>query len=86
MASPGAEPETMLTQTTVVSCALQTLVGRLVLNGTLNKADLLAMRRTGLQLAADLRAHGATGAQVAGERLEGAMGAWWDMAVALGDG
>lgn len=36
-----------------------------------------------MQLATDLRAYSATGAQVAGERLEGTMAAWWDMADAM---
>ena len=34
----------------MVSLALQTLVGRLVSNGTLGRTDLAAMRETGLQL------------------------------------
>jgi len=85
MASPGAELEAMLVRTTVVSLALQTLIGRLVSNGTLDKADLAAMRETGLELAADLQAYGGTGAQIAGARLEGEMAAWWDVADAMDD-
>lgn len=84
MAFPGAELEAMLVRTTVVSLALQTLVGRLVSNGTFNQTDLAAMRETGLQLAADLRAHGGTGAQIGGARLEGEMAGWWDVADAMG--
>ena len=83
MASPGAEAEAMLVRTTVVSLALQALVGRLVANGTLGKADLLAMRETGLQLAADLRQHGGTGAQIAGDTMEREVAGWWDVAEAL---
>ncbi len=71
MASPGGEPEAMLARTTVVSLALQALVGRLVSNGTLSRADLLAMRKAGLQLAAD--------------RLRGEMAAWWDVTDAMAD-
>ena len=85
MAFPGAELEAMLVRTTVVSLALQTLIGRLVSNGTLDKADLAAMRETGLELAADLQAHGGTGAQIAGARLESEMAAWWDVADVMGD-
>jgi len=86
MASPGAELEAMLVRTTVVSLALQALVGRLVANGTLGKADLAAMRDIGARLAADLQDHGGSGAQIGGARLEGEMAAWWDVADAMGDG
>ncbi len=75
----------MLVRTTVVSLALQALVGRLVANGTLGKADLAAMRDIGSQLAADLQAHGGSGAQIGGARLQGEMAAWWDVADAMGD-
>ena len=67
MASPGAEIEATLVRTTVVSLALQALVGRL-----------------GAQLAVDLQAHGGSGAQIGGARLEGEMEAWWDVADAMG--
>jgi len=83
MVFPSAELDTLLVRTTVVSLALQTLVGRLVANGTLDKADLTAMRETGLQLAADLRAHGGTGPQIGGARLEGEIAAWWEVADSL---
>ena len=76
MASPGAEFEAMLVRTTVVSLALQTLVGRLVSNGTRDQTDLAAMRDTRLQLAADLLARGGTGPQIAGARLDGEMARW----------
>ena len=85
MAFPGAELNTMLVRTAVVSLALQTLIGRLVSNGTLDKADLAAMRGIGSELAAGLQAHGGTGAQIAGTRLEGELAAWWDVADAMGD-
>ncbi len=85
MASPGAELEAMLVRTTVVSLALQALVGRLVANGMLDKADLAAMRDVGSQLAADLQAHGGSGAQIGGARLESGMAAWWDVADVMGD-
>lgn len=85
MASPGAELEAMLVRTTVVSLAPQALVGRLLANDTLGKADLVAMRDIGSQLAADLQAHGGSGAQIGGARLDGEMDAWWDVADAMGD-
>lgn len=85
MASPGAELEALLVRTTVISLALQTLVGRLVSNGTLDTVDLAAMRDTGSQLATDLQAHGGTGAQIAGARLESELAAWWDLADVIGD-
>ena len=85
MGFPGAELDAMLVRTTVVSLALQTLIGRLVSNGTLDKADLATMRETGSELAAALQAHGGTGAQIAGARLEGEMAAWWNVTDAMGD-
>ena len=85
MVFPGAELDAMLVRTTVVSLALQTLIGRLVSNGTLDKADLMAMRKTGSELAADLQAHGGTGAQIAGARLKGEMAAWWDVTDVMDD-
>ncbi len=80
MAFPGAELETMLVRTTVVSLALQALVGRLVSSGALNKIDLAVMREIGLELAAAFQAHGSTGVQIASARLEREMAAWWDVA------
>lgn len=71
--------EGMLVRTTVVSVALQALVKRLVLNGTLSQADLLAMREMGLQVVADLRLLGGAGAQIAGDWMEREVAAWWDM-------
>lgn len=85
MAFPGAELEAMLVRTTVVSLALQALVGRLLANGTLDKADLAAMRDIGSQLAADLQAHSGSGAQIGGARLQDEMAAWWDVADTMGD-
>ena len=43
------------------------------------------MRKTGSELAADLQAQGGTGAQIAGARLEGEMGAWWDVTDVMDD-
>ena len=83
MVFPGAELDNLLVRTTVVSLALQTLVGRLVAKGTLDKTDLMAMRDTGLQLAAGLQAHGGTGPQIGGARLDGEVAAWWEVADSL---
>ena len=79
MASPGTDPETMLARSTVVSLALQALIERLLLAGVLDTRDLSGMRQLGLDLAADMRAHGATGAQVGAARLEREIMAWWDI-------
>ena len=75
MATPGTDPETMLARTTVVSLALQALV----LAGVLTGRDLIGMRKFGLELAEDLRAHGASGGQVGAERLEHEIMAWWNV-------
>ena len=75
----GTDPETMLTRTTVVSLALQALIERLLLQGTLNNGDLTAMRDMGLQLAADLQAQSGTLPQIGGARLEREVRAWWDV-------
>lgn len=75
----GADPETMLTRTTVVSLALQALIERLLLQGTLNTGDLTAMRDMGLQLAADLQAQAGTVPQIGGARLEREVRTWWDV-------
>lgn len=79
MASPGTDPETMLARTTAVSLALQALVERLLRAGVLDAGDLSGMRQLGLDLAADMRAHGATGAQVGADRLEREVMAWWKL-------
>lgn len=73
----------MLARTTVVSLALQALIERLLLARVLDTRDLSAMRQLGLDLAADMRAHGATGAQVGADRLEREVLAWWKLLGAL---
>ena len=79
MASPGADLETMLARTTAVSLALQSLIERLLLAGVLDVRDLSGMQQLGLDLAADMRAHGATGAQIGADRLEREVTAWWKL-------
>ncbi len=69
----------MLARTTVVSLALQALIERLLLAGVLDTRDLTGMQQFGLDLVADMRAHGATGAQVGADRLEREIGAWWKL-------
>ena len=69
----------MLARTTVVSLALQALIERLLLARVLNARDLSGMRQFGLDLAADMRANGATGAQVGADRLEREIIAWWKL-------
>jgi hypothetical protein len=75
----GTDPETMFLRTTVVSLALQALIERLLLQGTLTVADLGAMRGMGLQLAADLQAQSGTLPQVGGARLAREIMAWWEV-------
>lgn len=75
----GTDPETMLTRTTVVSLALQALIERLLLQGTLTTEDLTAMRDMGLQLAADLKAQSGTIPQIGGARLEREVRTWWNV-------
>ncbi len=69
----------LLARTTVVSLALQALLERLLLQGTLDGRDLIAMRQMGLELAADLRKQTGTMLQVGGARLERELIAWWDV-------
>ena len=77
MGPPGTDPETMLARTTVVSLALQALVERLLMSGVLTPTDLEQMRLFGLELCADMNAHGSSGAQVGATRLEFEIRAWW---------
>jgi hypothetical protein len=86
MPSFGTDPETLLIRTTVVSVALQSLIGRLMADGRLDGGDLVAMRETGLQFAADLRAQSDSASQVAGARMEREVVVWWDTAEMLGGG
>ena len=79
MASPGTDPEHMLARTIVVSMALQALIERLLLAGVLDTRDLTGMRQLGLNLVADMRAHGEVDAQVGVDRIEREIAAWWKM-------
>ena len=79
MVSPRADSETMLARTTVASLALRTLIERLLLAKVLNTRDLSGLRQLGLDLAADMRAHGATGAQIGADRLERVVTAQWKL-------
>ena len=78
LASPGADLEQLLVRQTVISLALQALIERLVTSGQLKPVDLTVMREFGLQLAEDLRAHGGSGAQIGGDRVEAEIRAWWE--------
>ena len=75
----GSSPDELFVRTTVLSLALQALIDRLLLRGSLDAADLAAMRDIGLQLAADLQAQAGTFPQIGGARLEQAVAAWWDV-------
>ena len=84
MPSPGTYSETLLIRTTVVSAALQALVGRLVADGVLDQGDLVAMREVGLELASDLA--GQSGRDELGRRLSAEAEAWWSAAESLAGG
>ena len=75
----GSTPESLFLRTTVVSLALQALMERLLLRGVLDRADLVAMREIGLQLAVDLQAQTGTVPQVGGARLKREVVAWWSV-------
>lgn len=79
MPSPGTDPELMLARTIVVSMALQALIERLLLAGVLDARDLTGMRQLGLDLVADMRAHGAADAQIGVDRIEREITVWWKM-------
>lgn len=70
MALPGTNPEHLLTRLTTVSVALQGLLHCLTTKGLLAPADVTEIELFALDLARDLRAHTASGPQVAGARLE----------------
>jgi hypothetical protein len=78
MASPGADLERLLARQTVISLALQALIEHLLVSGRIEPRDLVTMREFGLQITDDLKAHGGTGAQVGGHRVETEIWAWWD--------
>lgn len=65
MASPGTDPEWMLARMTALSLVVQGFLERLILSGQIHGRDLDGIKQFALDLAADLRAHSATGAQVA---------------------
>lgn len=77
MASPGTDLEALLARHTAVSLAVQALIEHLLASGVLTPPDLLQLREFGLQVADDLQAYGATGAQVGGARLDAEIRAWW---------
>lgn len=70
MASPGADPEHLLMRTATNTLVLQGLLACLRSKAVLAPADLIDIEDFALELARALRGHSATGAQVAGARLE----------------
>lgn len=70
MASLGANPEYLLMRLTTNTVVLQCLMRRLAVKGLLAPADLADIELSALELARDLRDHSASGAQVAGARLD----------------
>ena len=67
MAAPGANLDHLLTRATTLALVLQ---GVLVELHRLDPTAADRVRRFALNTAADLQAHGATGAQVGGDRVE----------------
>ncbi len=78
MHNAGVSPETLLLRTTTVSLVLQALLERLLMQGVLTTRDLDAMRRMGLELAADLQAQSGTLPQIGGARLAQEIMVWWE--------
>ena len=70
MPSPGTDPEWMLARMTALSLVVQGTLERLILSGKLDLADLDGIKQFALNLTGDLKAHSSSGAQVAGERVE----------------
>lgn len=70
MPSPGTDPEWMLARMTALSLVAQGTLERLILSGKLDLADLDGIKQFALDLTVDLKAHSSSGAQVAGERVE----------------
>ena len=93
MASPGANPDhlgrnlvsPMLLRLTTTAVAPHGLMDRLTAKGLLTPADIAGIREFALDLARDLRDHGASGPQVAGARLEADVRAFF-AAIAPDDG
>ena len=79
MPSRGSDPESMLARQTAISLAVQALIERLLVTGRLNPTDLVTMREFGLQLADGMRAESNSAMQVAGERVEAEVRAFWDV-------
>ena len=67
MPAPGANLDHLLARTTTLALVLQ---GVLVELHRLDPAAAARVRQFALDIAADLQAHGATGAQVGGDRIE----------------
>lgn len=82
MALGVTDPELIWVRTTVVSLALQALVGRLSVNGVFDKGDLVAMRELGLQFAADMQER--PGMEAAGALIGAEVENWWKVAEELG--
>ncbi len=79
MISAGADPEAMLARQTAISLALQALVERLLVTGQIQPTDLVEMREVGLQLADGLRADGNSAVQIAADRVDAEVRAFWDV-------
>lgn len=82
MPSAGANAEAILIRLTVVSLALQSLIGQLSARGVLSASDLVAMRKEAKEVADAMKASSGSGPQVAGSRLKNEIAAWWDVITA----
>ncbi len=69
----------MLARQAAISLPLQALIERLLVTGKIAPTDLVMMREVGLQLADGLRADGNSAVQIAGDRVEAEVRAFWDV-------
>ena len=78
MESDKVNLETILIRATVVSLAVQNLLGCLKARGILSVADFVIMRDQAMEVAEDMQELGASDLQVRGRRLEAEIEVWWD--------
>jgi hypothetical protein len=75
----------MLARMTALSLVLQGLLERMFLSGRLGLRDFDGIKRFALGITTDLKAHSATGPQVAAERIEDEVHAFFESMTYLGD-
>ncbi|MEJ1974774.1 MAG: hypothetical protein WDN49_00740 [Acetobacteraceae bacterium] len=69
----------MLARQTAICLAVQGLVHWMITTGRLDPVELVELREFGLQLSDGLRADGSSAMQIAAERLEAEVRAFWDV-------